>query len=292
MIDHREYSFKTLDRLMLYAQSWSIGNTPKAVIGLIHGIVDHSSRFDYWARMFVKKGFAVMAYDLRGNGKSEGKRGHATSYETLLKDIELFYKETKHLFPHSPIFLYGHSLGGNLAINFAIRKKPKIQGLIVTSPWLKLYYEPENIAMKFGKILQYILPWFSFSMGISKKELNGDRPIINNFSEDQLLHDKISVKLYLESYKQGLWALKNIYKVNVPFLMMFGKEDKITSYRACEEYVNNTSEKTKLKIWEGCGHNLHNGPGHIKIHESIVRWLEENCNIARTKVKANEFVPN
>ena len=292
MINHEEFYLKSIDGLGLFAQTWSNNSSPKALVCLVHGLGDHSSRFEYWAKLFVKNGFAVTAFDLRGNGKSQGKRGYTPSYEILLKDISIFLKKSRGLFPSIPIFLYGHSLGGNLIINYVIRKNPDIQGLIITSPWLKLNYEPSNLRKRFGKIINRLMPWYTISSGLSREDFNGNNPVINNFDEDKFLHNRISVRLYLDAYKNGIWALKNIYKVNVPLLIMYGKEDKITSYKTCEDYVNNTSDKTKLIVWNEARHNLHNSPVHLKIHQSIIKWLKENCIIANTNVTANEFIPH
>ena len=292
MIDHKEYTIRTTDRIKLYSQTWSNGNIPRALVCLIHGLGDHSSRFDEWARLFVKQGFAVTAFDLRGNGKSEGKRGHA-SYEHLLNDIGLFVKESKKLFPKIPVILYGHSLGGALAINYTIKKQPKIAGLLTTSPWLKLYYQPAAYLLYAGKVLNHIAPSYTFKSGLTREDFNGTQVSDNVVTEDFLLHNRISVKLFFEANKYGNYALRNIYKINVPFLIIYGKDDKISSYKSCAEYVSNTGEKTKLKVFENCNHNMHIGENSLKVYKHILKWIEENCNIANTnKVKVNEFIPH
>ena len=98
--------------------------------------------------------------------------------------------------------------------------------------------------------------------------------------------------MYHEAYKFGMWALRNIYRVNTPFLIMFGKEDKITSYKYCREYFNNTGKKTKHVIWDDAQHNLHNSQSHIKIHQHVIRWIEEECLMTVRKKKADEYVQN
>lgn len=292
MIIHKESILRAKDGTKLYTQSWCNEGKPKAVVCIIHGNGGHSGRFEHWAKMFVNHNIAVSTFDLRGNGKSEGKRGHAPSYNTLINDVDIFYRATITKFRNIPLVIYGHSLGGNLAINYVLRKKPNIQGLVTSSPWLRITYKPQNFKFQLGKALRYIYPKFSFSSGLSEFDLSGSNNSFRKLNEDSLLHKKISVKLFLESKEIGIWALKNIYKINIPFIMMFGKDDKLTSYKACQEYIENAGPNTRMKIWESQGHNLHNNLGNLKIHQSIVQWMKENCIIADTKVKANEFIPH
>ncbi len=292
MVSHKEYFLNTVDGTKLYTQSWNGANDAKAVVCFVHELGGHSGRFERFAKMFIKNDIAVSAYDIRGNGKSEGKRGFSPSYNTLLKDLEIFYRATKTTFKNIPVIFMGHGLGGNLVINFVIRKKPKIAGIISTSPWLKLDNNPIGLNFQLGKILHYIIPWYSFRSGHSEIEMSDKKHSLIDLNSDVLLHNRTSYKLYNEAHKNGLWALKNIYKINIPFLLLYGKEDRFTSSKACEEYVNNTSEKTRLIIFEGFGHNLYNALGSTKIHKTIVDWLKDNCNIAGEKVKADEFIPH
>ena len=94
------------------------------------------------ARYFTEAGFAVVAFDIRGHGTSEGKRGHTPSYDLLMDDIEGVYDKVKSDYPDAPVVLFGHSMGGNLILNFILRRKRKVAGVIVTGPYLKLGFEP------------------------------------------------------------------------------------------------------------------------------------------------------
>ncbi|NJK94836.1 MAG: alpha/beta hydrolase [Bacteroidales bacterium] len=92
-----------------------------------------------------------MGFDLRGHGHSEGKRGNG-NYEDYLNDIETVYKWLKLRYGNLPRVLYGHSMGGNLALGYAINCKPDIDRLIVTSPWLKLTKPPMVPLVIFAKL--------------------------------------------------------------------------------------------------------------------------------------------
>ena len=130
---HREYEW-FLAKKRIFAQSWVPDGTPKATINLIHGLGEHSGRYSRWGSLFAEKGYVLTAMDLFGNGKTEGKQGHVQSFQLLLDQVNLMLEKAEENFPGVPRILYGHSMGGNVAINYAISKDPPISGLIATSP--------------------------------------------------------------------------------------------------------------------------------------------------------------
>lgn len=117
----------------------------KGVIVLVHGFGEHSGRYmDGVIPMLLKESMAVVVYDNFGHGKSGGKRGHCPSYEALLALLGEILEKANSFFPNVPMFLYGHSMGGNLVLNYALRNKTNLNGVIATSPYLRLAFQPPN----------------------------------------------------------------------------------------------------------------------------------------------------
>ena len=126
-----------------YVRAWlGAARPPKAAIMLVHGHGEHVARYDHVAAALTEKGYAMLGFDLRGHGKSGGPRGHTPSYDALMDDIASFSQQTDQRYAGLPRFLYGHSLGGNLVLNYALRRKPDLHGVIATGPWLKLAFDP------------------------------------------------------------------------------------------------------------------------------------------------------
>ena len=109
--------------------------SPRAVILMEHGIGEHIGIYEYWAELFCNKGFAFAGFDLRGHGRSSGKRGH-TPGRSAIDDLNLIVNQIYTLFPDQPLFLYGHSLGANLLLYFMITYHPRVAGMIISSPTL------------------------------------------------------------------------------------------------------------------------------------------------------------
>ena len=170
----------------------------------------------------------------------------------------------------------GHSLGGNIAINYVIASTKTVDALICTSPWLKLTNPPSKALIKILQPLLKIAPGLTISNGLDPKDISSIEEEVQKYSNDPLVHGKISIGLFNSVYEGGLNALRNVYKINCPFLLMHGTADNICSPKASEEYVMNTSDRTRLKLWEGGYHELHHEPIRDEVFDYTIQWLKES----------------
>lgn len=275
-VNHKTFREKTSDRVELYIQRWDPVTSVKAVVFLIHGFGEHSSRYDFWTEKFVASGYSFFSYDLRGHGNSSGKRGYAPSFEAYLKDIDFILEKVFSLYPNTPVFLYGHSFGGNLAANYLIRNIKPLKGLILTSPWFKLTEPQPVIKMAFAKLLKRILPGLVIKSGLKPEYISRDLRVVHNYKSDPLIHDKIGVRLGLEIMQYGMIASRSVYKINLPVLIMHGSDDRITDCKASAEFVQNASKRVTHVEWEGCYHELHNDLDQEKVFDTIIAWLNKH----------------
>lgn len=272
---HSEFEFKTFDGLSLFGQSWQPEDRPRAVVCLVHGIGEHSGRYVHVADSLIQSGYALISFDLRGHGKSEGPRGHTPSYEALMQDISSLLELANKQFPKLPSFLYGHSLGGNLALNYVLRHQPQLKGVIVTDPWFRLAFEPSASKIILGKIANKIYPSFSQSSGLDTKALSHDPEVVHAYENDPLVHDHISARMFIGIYQSGQWALEHASEFSLPLLLMHGGADKITSVKASSEFAGKITENYTLKIWNGLYHEIHNEPEKEEVFKFLIDWLDK-----------------
>jgi alpha-beta hydrolase superfamily lysophospholipase len=97
-----EFDRKAFDNLNLHFQGWLLDVDHKGVVCLLHGLGEHSGRYSQWAGLLNHAGYSLLTYDLRGHGKSEGKRGHVSSYDDYLKDTDILLQEASDRFPGAP----------------------------------------------------------------------------------------------------------------------------------------------------------------------------------------------
>lgn len=277
-VTHSNFNWKARDGKTIYAQYWHAGENMKAAILLIHGLGEHSSRYDNWSKMFAKEGISVLTFDLRGHGKTPGKPADTYDYNKFLEDIDLLVEHGKEMFKDKPLFLYGHSFGGNLTVNYAISRQLDINGLILTSPWFELSSMPPRYKVLAAKLISRILPGIRGANGLKAENLSRELRVVHNYRNDPLVHDKITVGLFRKTYENGLIAKRSIYKINVPLLLLHGTADNITSVRASREFVMNSGTKTKFVEIEGAYHELHNDndSDREKVFKIILDWLSEH----------------
>ena len=275
---HTEFKLKTFDGLQLFGQNWQPEGQTRAVVCLIHGIGEHSSRYVHIADSLTQTGHALISFDLRGHGKSEGLRGHTPSYKALMQDISSLLEAANKQFPQIRSFLYGHSLGGNLVLNYVLRRQSSLKGVITTAPWLRLAFEPPASKIALGKITNCIWPSFSQKSGLDTKALSHDLEVVRSYEKDPLVHDRISARMFISSYQAGQWALEHASEFPLPLLFMQGGADKIISVEAGREFSGRIKENCTLKIWNGLYHEIHNESEKEEVFKFLIDWLDKKVS--------------
>jgi alpha-beta hydrolase superfamily lysophospholipase len=272
---HVEFEMISTDGLKLHSQGWEPDAEVKAVVCLVHGLGEHSGRYDHMAEAFNRDQYALLAFDLRGHGRSEGRRGHAPSYTLLMSDIEKLLNEAAVRYPDVPCFLYGHSLGGNLAIYYSLTEQPKLAGVIASAPLLRLAYKPSQWKTGILRGLQAMRMNFSMPSGLDDNALSRDQNVVRTYRNDPLTHDLISARLAMDMLRYGQWNLKHAAEFTLPLLLMHGEADRITSAAASVEFAKKVDRSCTLKIWAGFNHELHNEPEKRKVFDYVLEWMEQ-----------------
>ncbi len=273
---HTDFHWRTgTDQLKIYGQVWQPlpGNEVKAVIALVHGMGEHSGRYRRFAEFLTQKGIAIISFDQRGHGKSQGKKGHITHYNQLLDGIDELLERTRLQFKDKPVFLYGHSMGGNVVINYALKKPHKVKGLIVTGPLLRLAFEPPVIKVKLAYLMRNLYPAFTLGTNLNTEHLSHDKDVVKAYQKDRLVHDRISSSFFINTYEAGLYALQHANELKVPTLLMHGGDDKITSADASEEFAKKARVVCDFVRWDGMYHEIHNEPEKEAVLEQVSDWI-------------------
>jgi len=272
-MQHFEFGWQTEDGLRLYAQDWQPETEPKGVVCLVHGLGEHSGRYPHLAAFLNQAGYALLAFDLRGHGKSEGPRGHTPSGEALLDDIAHLLQEAMERYPNRPRFLYGHSLGGNLVIEYALRRRPQLAGVVATGPLFRPAFEPPAWKLTLAKIMCKLWPTLSLSNEIDCQGLSRDSEVVRAYNDDPLVHDRLSARLGMDMLQSGLWSLEHAAEFPLPLLLMHGGADRLCSVQASREFAAQAGEHCTLKIWDGFYHEIHNEPEQGEVFGHLVGWL-------------------
>lgn len=279
---YKNFEFESQGDLIA-GYEWYIDN-PKVVVYLIHGIGEHAGRYDRVAEAFNSKGIALVAMDLRGHGRSPGKRGHIGKRSVVRKDIDNLIKWTQKKYPSIPLIHYGHSLGGNISLDYRLRGElssvPK--GYLITSPWVKLVRPIPSALYGFVKVASKIFPKMAIAQNIENHML-GDVKLIEKEEHIDLRHQKISLLTAVEGFDIAEELMNN--QVNDMYgggkkqmLLMHGECDPICDVNGSRAIAKNYGEICQYVEWEDYLHELHNGTSEKSsepITDKMTSWIIE-----------------
>ena len=240
----------THDNLMLNLRQYgNIPDSSKAVI-ITHGYGEHQGYYCDFADFLSEKGFMVFTYDLRSHGLSEGRRGDVADFRFFLDDLKIIFEYVRNLTQGKEIFMFGHSLGGSIVLNFILRfPELKIQKAVISSPWLRLAFDPPFYKLALAKLGKILFPSLVIKGELNISDLSRDIDFVKKFKEDPLTYDKISSRYYFSIKNAGLFVLNNASGLIQPVLISHGDDDKVTSYEASKKFCDQSG--AEFKSWDG-----------------------------------------
>ncbi len=266
------YQIHSASGTQLFCKAWQPTDPPKAVLLIVHGLGEHMGRYEEMVKVFTDSQLAVFAFDHRGHGQSEGKKGHAESMEQLVGDVEYALMQCRNLFLDIPVFLFGHSMGGQIVASYLDKIKSKeINGAIISSAWFQIASPPPSWQIKLIKRLKSLFPTLTQSNGLDTKNISSVSSEVEAYQKDPLVHDKISLALFNALFQNGLRLIHEAQEVKIPVLVCHGNRDQITTTLGSEQYANNLGAKAEFKIW----HNAFHEPHHDLEKEAVMRFYAD-----------------
>jgi alpha-beta hydrolase superfamily lysophospholipase len=270
---HEEDHFRDHLGMEIYYQAW-IPDKPKATLTLLHGIGEHSGRYAHLTDHMTIRGFEVWACDLRGHGRSGGKRGHINSFDDYLDEIGLLIKMAKDRDPAKKVFLLGHSLGGLIAPEYALRNASQLTGLILSAPALRDKVKVPPAKAFLARILSQLAPTYSTTTGLDPNLLSRDPEVVRKYVEDPLVHAVATARFFTEFRRAQHETMRSADKITLPCLVLQGGADEIVDVSATSHFFEKlgSSDKT-LKIYDGFYHEVLNEPDNESVINDIEAWM-------------------
>jgi alpha-beta hydrolase superfamily lysophospholipase len=277
MQNHLTFNWETKDQYQIFAQKWVPSNEPKAVTLIVHGLGEHSSRYEHVAQFLNGHNCAVYSFDHRGHGKSSGSRGDIPSYKIAGDDIDSLIQFIQKDFPTLPIFLYGHSLGGAIVLYYGLtRNTSAVKGIICTSPGLASGVPVPPLKLRFAKIMAAIAPKITVNNGLDVENISHDKAVVEKYNNDPLVHPLISARLAMELVSKGEWMIANANQFKYPLLLLQGGKDHLVDPKATASFARAASQINILyKEFPEFFHEMHNETGNSEFLNTIVSWLNE-----------------
>lgn len=255
-----------INQSMIYTENQFVKQA-KGIVIVTHGIALHSIYYRRLADLLNQGGYSVILYDVRGHGKSQGKRGDVKSVFHFTDDLHQLIKETSDE-SKLPIFLMGHSMGGIITNIYATIYDDFAGTIILASPMQAPNLGPFNF-----------LPYKLFGFLRFKTDFKDERlshfPPSDNVDPYALKY--FTLRLVGNLMKTGMEHFhKNIGNYKKPILIVHGTEDKLVPYQQSEKFILSIPSKDKtLELIEGGYHNLNHDTVTDEVAEKIIVWLDK-----------------
>jgi len=281
---HDSGKVRTSDGLDLFWQCW-LPNDPSGVLVLIHGLADHSNRYAETARHFARQGWAVYACDLRGHGLSpDGHRPgrvHVDDFSDYANDVAAVLALEKQRHPDLPHVILGHSMGGLVALRYAIDHPDELDGLVLSSPLLGTHPDarPPKLLHLLVRVLVRIHPRMFFPSDIDTDAISRDPDVVRAYIDDPLVSEKVSARWYIAINKAMTDIQGRAAELQIPTLLMQSGADRLVDPQAARDWaVGAPAAMLELVVWDGLYHEMFNEPEKGRVQARVLDWLSNNIS--------------
>ena len=248
---------------------------------MVPGLGEHTGRYVHVGDFFQNAGFNVLGIDVRGQGRSGGTPGYVECYDQFLEDVRAGIQAAK-IFP---LFVLGHSFGGQLALALAARNEPNIAGYLVSGPWLALANPPAAWLVRLASLLNRVYPKCRFPTGIERSQNSSDEAHLDSLVDLDFNHGFITPRTFFEIIGEAR-RLSVDPRANAPVLIAQGRPDPVTSVEASIEFYKRLEAPAKeLRIYDGFLHELHNEKGRVRVLEEYLAWIEKTILLEKSSAE-------
>jgi lysophospholipase len=275
-MEHTSAQFAAADGLLLTRQTWRPEGAPAAVLAVVHGYGEHGGRYRGLAEALAPRGYAVHVYDLRGHGRSGGRRGHLRRFGDYLDDTAVYLDAVREEQPGQPVYLLGHSLGGLIASAY-VEDRPDglLAGLILSSPFLRLGMPVPPLKLSVARLLSIVAPTVNVGNTLLAAALSHDQEVVRAYGTDPLNHHVATARWAAEVVAAQSAALSAADRIRLPFLLMYGDADAVADPQAGREMFTRAASPDKTeRCYEGFYHEIFNETRRAAVFADLAAWLE------------------
>lgn len=273
-MQHVEGRIAGVGGVELYWQGWLPERTAAGVLLLCHGMGEHSGRYTTVVDTLVPDGWAVYGLDHRGHGRSRGRRVHVRRYADFLADYDTFRRTVVGRHPRLRPFLLGHSMGGHIALAYALDHQDDLAGLVLSAPALAAPTLPRA-----ARSTLVLVARAAPTLRRAVVDLNGicsDEAVVAAYRADALVHQgHPTLGLSLALVDQMDRLLRRARELRLPLLVMHGTADRVCDPVGSRALAESAGPPDLTVRWyEGLWHELFHEPERERPLSDLREWLD------------------
>ena len=258
------------DGTPLHIRHWATTGTAWATVLLVHGIAEHSGRYERTGRLMSRVGLDVHALDLRGHGMSGGRRVFVGRWDDYLDDLEIVVLHLRAT--GLPLVIFGHSMGALISLTYACAGRPCPDLLVLSAPPLAANIPSWQLLA--APILSRLAPEKAIVNPIAADQLSRDPKVAKAYFADPLVQPHTTARLGNELLKSMRRVRGQLTELCVPTLVLHGGADTLVPTAGSEPLA--AVPGVERRVLPSLRHEILNEPEGPEVVGAVVRWLREN----------------
>jgi len=273
------YSLVNRRGIQLSGTKWTPNGVPLGLVYISHGYAEHMEYYHQLGNALARSGLFAFGHDHEGHGLSGGERVNIADFQYYVNDVfKDIHQQTKY-FPGLPVFIFGHSMGGTVALLATMENQHFFKGMVLTGPFIRsidTHGPLSSFNRVFSKVASVLSPSLQAGSTINPKDVTRNNQITRRIEEDDLFwKGKYKAKLVAATFRALDKINKNFGKVVIPLLVVHGSDDVLTMPEGSKALVAGASSRDKqLLLLEGKKHHVILDIGGDQVINSIVQWIE------------------
>jgi lysophospholipase len=281
-------------------RAWEPPGAARAGLVVVHGLGEHGGRYEDFATVLAAAGIATYALDLRGHGRSGGRRGHMPSFDAVLQDVERFRREVATRAGAAvPLFILGHSMGGLIATRYLQEyggrepQRPdqpapggqehggRFRGAIIISPWLATAMPVPRWKLATSRTLGRLLPSLPIPHGLRTEHLSRDPAIVRAYDDDPLTHGYITPRAFVEVSAAMDLAVQRSARLALPLLFLLAGDDRIVDTDHALRFARAIrAGDVTIDVYHGSYHEVLNDYDRKRAFSQVRDWVVARLHAA------------
>jgi alpha-beta hydrolase superfamily lysophospholipase len=270
-VKRRDYSLVGKGGVIIKYDVYEPADAARGVVLVAHGLGEHGRRYAHVAERLAGVGLLVVVPDHRGHGRSEGPRAGLKRFADYTDDFHAVVRAvtTSDL----PVFVVGHSMGGTIALEYALHHQDELAGLVLSAAAVQPGDQPK-LLLQVAKLLSRVAPGLPTAK-LETAAISRDPEVVRAYEADPMVfHGKVPAGL-----GGGMLRLMDTFpsrlaRLHIPVLVLHGADDRLTSPEGSRlVHAGVGSADKELTIYPGLYHEIFNEPERDMVLDDVARWL-------------------
>ena len=271
---HQTGQLTSADGVNLFVQTWAGNDHPQGILLLVHGLGEHSSRYQNYVDYFAPRGFTLYAFDTRGHGRSGGPRVYVDRFQRYVDDIALVVSHIQLTHGSLKPFVLGHSLGSLMVLCYGLQHPDDVAGIIASGTALQDALELPGWKRGLASTLSRVTPALQMKNGVPHRYLTHDSAVVAAYERDPLVQTNGTPRVLTEVEATRVYLLQNASLWRVSLLMVHGGDDHICLPEGARVFQAAVPDGlAELRVYDGLYHEIHNEFDKERVFADVERWL-------------------